>query len=187
MKVGRCQFMVKSRVPIRRLIRVVKMMRRDLLERVFNLALREICYFSIYRGIHAIPLLSSVDFVRTDTDEILKRELDWVNPRAHYFDNLSQALMAFVMRTKFKIDRRLFNYSALVRSGQMPREEVLQRVTEVYSIEDPKFIDLCIKRLGLTRKQFDEILESPVKTFRDYPSSYPSSKSSVLLFTLLPS
>ena len=56
-----------------------------------------------------------------------------------------QSLLQQLQRVKFNMDRRLINYSALVRSGQMDRETALERTREVYSLEDPKIIDLCIK------------------------------------------
>ena len=37
-------------------------------------------------------------------------------------------------------------------------------------MEDQKVIDLCIKRLGLTQEEFEEIVSRPPKTFRDYPN-----------------
>jgi hypothetical protein len=80
--------------------------------------------------------------------------------------------MSYVNRVKFNIDRRLFNYSALVRSGQMTRHEALERVKEVYVIEDPKVMNLCIKRLGITQEEFEEIMKLPAKTFRNYPNNY---------------
>ncbi|MFN9799261.1 MAG: N-acetyl sugar amidotransferase [Bacteroidota bacterium] len=138
----------------------------------FNLGIREMFYYSIVRGIRTIPLLYYHPYVRKDVDALLEAELDWKNPGAHYFDDLYQALMTNLYRTKFGIDRRLFNYSALVRSGQMPREEALERIKSTYSIEDPKVIDLCIKRLGLTREHYDSIVSAPPKSFRDYPNSY---------------
>jgi hypothetical protein len=45
-------------------------------------------------------------------------------------------------------------------------------VKTTYAIEDPKIIDLCIKRLGLTREEFDSYVGAPAKTFRDYPNNY---------------
>ncbi len=138
----------------------------------FNLGVKEMFYYSIVRGIRTVPLLYVHDYVRKDVDVLLERELKWKNPGAHYFDDLYQSLMAYINRTKFNIDRRLFNYSALVRSGQMPREEALERVKTTYAIEDAKIIDLCIKRLGLTREEFDSYVNAPAKTFRDYPNNY---------------
>lgn len=138
----------------------------------FHLDLKEMFYYAFIRRIKTVTLLYHVDYVRADVDQLLERELDWVNPGAHYFDDLYQSVIYYLNRTKFNIDRRLFNYSALVRSGQMPREVALERVRHVNKIEDQKVIDLCIKRLGLTRQEFDEIVATPPKTFRAYPNNY---------------
>jgi hypothetical protein len=54
----------------------------------------------------------------------------------------------------------------------MPREEALERVKTPYVIEDPKIIDLCIKRLGITHEEFEKYAAAPPKTFRDYPNNY---------------
>lgn len=138
----------------------------------FNLTTRHMFYYTIYKQIKTIPLLYYFNYVRSEAEKVIKSELDWVYPGAHYYDDLYQSLMAYVMRTKFNIDRRKYNYSALIRSGQMTRQEGLDRIKEVYVIEDPKVIDLCIKRLGITKAQFEEYMKLPPKTFRDYKTSY---------------
>jgi hypothetical protein len=124
------------------------------------------------KGIKVFHPLYHFDYVRTEADEILKNELSWTNPGAHYYDDLYQSLVFYVHRTKFNVDKRRFNYSGLIRSNQMTRETALKRLSDTYSIEDPKVIDLCIKRLGITRKDLDEYLSYPVKSFRDYDTSY---------------
>jgi N-acetyl sugar amidotransferase len=138
----------------------------------FNLDIFHMFYYTVFKGIKTIPLLYYYDYIRSEAEKPIKEDLDWVYPGAHYFDDLYQALMQRVYREKFNIDRRKINYSALVRSGQMRREEALERVKEIYVIEDPKVIDLCIKRLGLTKEEFENILKLPPKTFRDYPNHY---------------
>src|SRR5262249_15845355 len=138
----------------------------------FRLGARELFYYLIVRGIRTVPLLYYEDYVRSDVDELLKRELDWVYPGAHYFDDLYQSLLHHLQRVKFNIDRRKFNYSALIRSGQMDRDAALAQTKEIYALEDPSIIGLCIKRLGLTQAQFEEIVAAAAKTFRDYPSDY---------------
>ena len=138
----------------------------------FNLGLREMFYYAVLRGIKTVPILYYTDYIRQDVDEVLEEKLKWQNPGAHYYDDLYQSIMTYVLRTKFNINRRLFNYSALVRSGQMEREAALGKSKEVYSIEDPKVITLCIKRLGLTEKEFRSYLDQPPKSFRDYKNSY---------------
>ncbi|MBF0522811.1 MAG: N-acetyl sugar amidotransferase [Candidatus Omnitrophica bacterium] len=138
----------------------------------FNLCFKEMFYYTVMRGIKTIPLLYYENYVRSAADKIIAQELDWVYPGAHYFDDLYQSLMTYVMREKFNIDRRKYNYAALVRSGQMPKAEALDHLKERYVIEDPKVIGLCIKRLGLTQEQFDAYMKLPPKTFRDYKTSY---------------
>ncbi len=54
----------------------------------------------------------------------------------------------------------------------MSRETALKRLSAVYEIEDPKVIDLCIKRLGLTHKEFEDFMAIPPRTFLEYPNSY---------------
>ena len=138
----------------------------------FNLGLREMFYYAFVRRIKTVTLLYHLDYVRSEVDEIIGNELAWQNPGAHYFDDLYQSLIYYLNRTKFNIDRRLFNYSALVRAGQMSRDEALERVSHVNPIEDAAVIALCIKRLGLTRGEFDALVAAAPKTFHDYPNSY---------------
>jgi len=138
----------------------------------FTLGIKELFYYTVVKGIKTIPLLYYHDYVRKDVDQLLEKELGWVNTGAHYFDDLYQAFITYVIRVKFNRDRRLINYSALIRSRQMSRVEGIKRVKEIYSIEDPKIIDLCIKRLGITHDEFDTYMKLPNKYFTDYSTSY---------------
>ncbi|MDP3732112.1 MAG: N-acetyl sugar amidotransferase, partial [Candidatus Omnitrophota bacterium] len=151
----------------------------------FNLNIYHIFYYTVLKQIKTIPLFYHINYVRRDVDEILRKELDWVYPGAHFFDDLYQSLMTYIYRIKFKSDRRKAHYSALIRSGQMSREEALERIKEIYVIEDPKVIDLCIKRLGITRQEFDGYLRGPPKTFRDYPTDYAYIRSMRFIIKIL--
>ncbi|MFN8297501.1 MAG: N-acetyl sugar amidotransferase [Chitinophagales bacterium] len=139
----------------------------------FNLGIREMFYYTAVRGIKTILPFYNFPYNRKEATELIKRELGWVYPGAHYYDDLYHSLIKYVHRVKFHIDMNMNSDSALVRSGQMPREEALARAHSVYAIEDPKVIELCIKRLGLTQDEFDSYMQLPPKTFRDYPTSYP--------------
>lgn len=122
-------------------------------------------YYTVINRILTIPFLYYIDYVRKDVDVFLKEELGWEDPGAHYFDDLYQALMTNVLRLKFGINRRLFNYSALVRSGQLSRDKALENAASPYEIEDPKIIDLCVKRLGITKAEFEGLISQPPKYF----------------------
>jgi N-acetyl sugar amidotransferase len=138
----------------------------------FNLGVKEMAYYTFYKGIHTYTPLYYWDYIRPEAQKIIETELEWVYPGAHYFDDLYHSLIKYVHRVKFNIDMNMNSDAALVRSGFLSREEGIKRAHGVYQIEDPKVIDLCIKRLGITRADFDSWMALPPKTFLDYKTMY---------------
>lgn len=151
----------------------------------FNLDLHHMFYYAVLKRIKTITPLYYHNYERQKVDKLLADELNWVNTGAHYYDDLYQSLMFYYERVKYNVDRRKYNYSALIRSGQLSRDVALKRVKEPYVIEDPKVIDLCIKRLGLPRDDFERLLKMPPKTFRDFPNRYGLMKTAKPLVRLL--
>ena len=142
----------------------------------FNLGVKELFYYTVIKGIKSYTPFYYTDYVREEAEKIIKEELDWEYPGAHYFDDLYHSLIKYVTRKKFKFDLNLNSDAALVRSGQMSRKKALKRAHSIYKIEDPEIINLCIKRLGITRDEFEEYMEIPPKRFYDYRTSYPYLK-----------
>ena len=70
---------------------------------------------------------------------------------------------------------RLIEYAALVRSGQMSRQEALDVLKNPPYDETQleRDVDYVIKKLGLSREEFDQIYRRPPKSFLDYPTYYP--------------
>ena len=138
----------------------------------FNFTYKELFYYSFVKGIKTFTPFYYWDYVRIDAEEIIKSELNWVYPGAHYFDDLYHSMIKYVHRIKFNIDLNMNSDAALVRSGQMEREQAIERAHSIYKIEDERIIDLCVKRLALSKEQFDSYLALPPKTFLDYKTSY---------------
>jgi len=136
----------------------------------FHLNWQHLIYYMVVKRISVATPFYYLDYVRSDVDKILDAEMEWVNPGAHYFDDLFQALLTYVLRRKFGIDRRKFNYAALVRSGQMSKHEAIEKIKNPQNIEDPKIIDLCLKRLEITREDLENFLQMKPKKFSDYPN-----------------
>ncbi len=138
----------------------------------YNLGIREMFFYSVLHGIKVFSPLYYYPYIRNEAGTILEKELGWVYPGAHYFDDLYWSLITYIHRTKFNIDFRLIEYSALIRSGLLKRDEAIEKVKKIYQLEDPKVISLCIKRLGVTQDDFDSWMKLPPKNWWDYPSSY---------------
>jgi len=138
----------------------------------FNLGIKELFYYTVIKRIKMFFPLYYVDYNREEAESIIKKELDWKYPGAHYFDDLYHSLIAYVHRVKFNINLNMNSDAALVRTGQMSREKAIKRAQSIYHIEDPKVIDLCIERLGLKKEEFEAYMKLPAKTFRDYKTSW---------------
>jgi len=139
----------------------------------FNFGIKELFYYSIIKNIKTYTPFYYYPYIRKDGQTIIEKELDWVYPGAHYFDDLYHSLIKYIHRVKFNIDMNMNSDSGMVRSGQLERSVALERKHGIYAIEDPKVIELCIKRLALSKEEFDSYMKLPVKTFRDYKTSYP--------------
>lgn len=139
----------------------------------YHLGVWQLFYYSVIKGIQLHAPLYYENYIRKEAEKIITKELKWVYPGAHYFDDLYWSLITYVHRVKFNIDFRLNSYSALIRDGQMDREYALEAVKKPYIMEDSKVIDLCLKRLQVERKDFEAWLRLPPKTFKDYNTAYP--------------
>lgn len=138
----------------------------------YNLGVKEMFFYTVINRIRVHSPLYNYTYDKSGVGELLQKELDWQYPGAHYFDDLYWSLITYIHRTKFNINFRLIEYSALLRSGQLTREQALEKANKPYKIEDPKIISLCIKRLGITQDDFDRYLALAPQNWWNYPNSY---------------
>lgn len=138
----------------------------------FNLGVKELFYYSLIKGIRTYTPLYNWDYDRPKAQEIIEQELEWIYPGAHYFDDLYHSLIKYVHRVKFNIDMNMNSDAALVRSGYLSRDVALNRAHSIYKIEDPKVIEQCTQRLGITKEELEGYLALPPKTFMDYRTMY---------------
>ena len=112
-----------------------------------------------------------IDYRKKDVDKILDEELEWEYYGGHHHENLyTQFFQSYYLPKKFDIDKRKTELSALVRSGQISREEGLRRNSNSDYAYDRKAVEYAINKLGLTEKEFNEIMNAPLKSHNDYPS-----------------
>jgi hypothetical protein len=103
----------------------------------------------------------------------LTQELGWKYYGGHHLENrITTFFHTYFMPRRFGVDERMVECSALIRSGQMEREEgfsVLQQPPDF----DPELIAMVKKRLGITDDEFEYFMTMPKKSFRDYRTYKP--------------
>jgi hypothetical protein len=121
---------------------------------------------NIYRK--RIRLLYYMDYRKEDVKKFLTNRFGWKWYGGHHFENeYTKFVKGYLLPQKFHIDKRYVEFSALIRSGQKEREEALEEI-KVLPVMDNEFINYVLKRLNMSRDEFDKIMVLPVKSYKDY-------------------
>jgi N-acetyl sugar amidotransferase len=141
------------------------------------MSLSELLYYTFIKRIRMIDVPEFIEYNQAVVDDVLKNKLGWNYYGGHHHENVfTEFFQSFYLPKKFDIDKRKLEYSALVRSGQMKREDALNEVQHPYSY-NPEIIDYTLSKMGLSKEKFQEIMDAPRKSFKDYPTYYPIIKA----------
>ena len=128
------------------------------------------------RGIRVFRILNSVHYDKQRAAERMAEEVGWQDYQGKHFESVfTRFFQAYYLPTKFGFDKRCVHLSTLVCAGQLTREQALESMDgDPYPSEEMKQADLeeVCKKLGLTRSELEEIMFSPRKSHRDYPSNH---------------
>lgn len=135
-----------------------------------NLTLWRFLRWTALRGLKKVRPLYYMHYHKRDAMELLTRDLGWEWYGGHHLENRFTAFYhSYFMPCRFGIDARTLGYSALVRSGQMPREEGLALLAEPPQY-DPELVEMVKKRLGLPDEEFERLMTLPRRTYREFPT-----------------
>jgi N-acetyl sugar amidotransferase len=133
-----------------------------------NMPLSSFLKWAAWKNIRRIRPLYYVDYDKEKTKTFLSQELGWEWYGGHHLENRFTAFFhSYFLPRRFGIDGRKLGYSALIRSGQMSREEGIELIATPQDC-DPEVIRLVMKRLGFSEEEFDRVMNLPRKTYLDY-------------------
>jgi len=124
--------------------------------------------WSIINGIKKVRPLYYLNYNKEEIKKFLSENLGWQWYGGHHMENRTAYFTNnYYLPKKFGIDLRYCEYSALIRSGRMTRDDALIQIKEPKPI-DPEILAEIKKRLDFTDEEFDEVMARPPKTYRDY-------------------
>jgi N-acetyl sugar amidotransferase len=141
-----------------------------------NLTMFDFIFYSVIKKIRILRPLNFLDYHKSKAREVLERELGWKYYGGHHYESIyTRFVYSFLLPQKFNINKKIITNSALVRSGELTRQQALDDLKQDPYPEDKvgEDVEYVIKKLGLTPNEFEEIMSLPPKNFRDYPSYYP--------------
>ena len=141
--------------------------------REFNrICLSHLFYYMVVKRIKTVQLPLYMAYRGEDIRATLERELGWKYGGRHHFDCAFKPFLSYIHEAKFGIDLRKIPLSALVRSGEMTREQALAGLREVSSRDGEAAVEYCRARLGVTVGELEAILRNRPKNFLDYRNYY---------------
>ncbi|MGH2358608.1 MAG: N-acetyl sugar amidotransferase [Candidatus Limnocylindria bacterium] len=135
-----------------------------------NLTMYRFLRWAAWRGIKRIRPLYWIDYNKADAKAYLSRELNWTWYGGHHLENRFTAFFhTYWLPTRYGIDARLLGHAALVRSGQLDREQALAELAQPHAA-DPEIVGLVRKRLRFSDEEFDAVMRAPLKHYSDFPT-----------------
>jgi N-acetyl sugar amidotransferase len=130
--------------------------------------------YGFFHKIQSLKPLFYVDFNARNAFNELNRVCGYkAYGNKHCESTLTKFLQEYYLPVKFKIDKRKSHYSSMIVSGQMTREEALQKLSEPLYDENLiwKDIDFVINEIGITRDEFNKIMAEPPRQHSEYATS----------------
>lgn len=133
-----------------------------------NLWLTDFLRFAAVRNIRRIRPLYYIDYQKDEAKRFLSENLNWTWYGGHHLENRWAAFVhTYYWPKRFGIDGRLLGHAALVRSGQLNRDDALAMLAEPPPILED-VLELVKKRLALSEAEFAAIMTAPRRTYADF-------------------
>jgi hypothetical protein len=112
-----------------------------------------------------------IPYLKVDAEKLLMDKFGWEPfQHKHHESRFTRFYEDFWLPRKFGFEKRRAHFSSLILTGQMTREEALERISRPELPEEflQKEFDYVADKLDLTRAELQAIFDHENKTFHDY-------------------
>jgi hypothetical protein len=144
---------------------------------LINYPLTSILWHKIYlpyvSGIKAVRPLNYVPYIKQDAMQLLIDKFGWQPyPQKHFESRFTRFYESYWLPKRFGYDVRRVQYSSLILTGQMTRQEALEKLKQSSYDESTIAYDLgyVANKLRISVTELNSYLDLPKRTYRDYKS-----------------
>lgn len=128
-------------------------------------------YLRYFKGVKVIKPLNFLDYSKEIAIKTLQDEYGWkAYPQKHFESRFTRFYESYWLPTRFGFDTRRVQYSSLILTGQMKREDAIECLK--YPAYDPNTIDddfeFVANKLGITTDELRRYHDLPKKSYKDY-------------------
>lgn len=145
-------------------------------------------YYAYLKGMKRVAPLDLINYEKHEAEKELKEKFGWEKYENKHYENIfTRFFEGYYLTHKFGYDKRKCYFSNLILTGQMTRDEALRKLAE--SPYDEKIIqedmEYIAKKLGITKKEFEDIINGENKSYKDYKNSLGAIEFSIKIAKLL--
>ena len=133
-------------------------------------------YYRFVKGVRVVKPLNYIPYVKREAMQLLVDRFGWQTyGQKHFESRFTKFFEAYWLPTKFGYDKRRVQYSSLIVTKQMSREEALDLVSRSPYDESAVAEDFAYiaTKLGISVADLRGLLNGPNKSYRDYKSRMP--------------
>jgi N-acetyl sugar amidotransferase len=145
-------------------------------------------YYRYVRGVRVVKPLNDVPYVKEDAMQLLVDRFGWQRyAHKHYESRFTRFYEGFWLPTKFGYDKRRAHFSSLILTGQMTRDEALQKIAQpAYDDETIAHdFEYVATKLDIGVDALRALLRGPNRSYRDYRNSMPMIDAGTRVLRLL--
>lgn len=144
---------------------------RKLKDYPFSPILYHKVYLRYLRGVRVVKPLNQLPYTKQTAIETLSQNYGWRSyPQKHFESRFTKFFESYWLPTRFGYDTRKVQYSSLILTGQMNREDALEKLkSPAYNpdtIADE--FEYVASKLRITAEELTQYHEMPLKSHRDY-------------------
>jgi N-acetyl sugar amidotransferase len=144
---------------------------RPLKDYPFSSILFHKVYLRYIRGLQVVKPLNLLPYTKELAINTLSSIYGWkAYPQKHFESRFTKFYEGYWLPTRFGFDTRRVQYSSLILTGQMTREEALQKLKS--PAYDPATIDeefeYIATKLGISVEELRHYHSMPLKSYKDY-------------------
>lgn len=131
-------------------------------------------YYRYVKGIRVVKPLNHVPYRKEEAMQELVDKFGWQKyAHKHYESRFTRFYEGYWLPTKFGYDKRRAHFSSLILTGQMAREEALDKISRLaYDPDDLRQdFEYIATKLDLTVQELQAIMDGPNKTYKDYANA----------------
>jgi N-acetyl sugar amidotransferase len=135
--------------------------------------LRHKIYLPYVKGIRVIRPLNYFRYNKKEAMATLQTEFGWQPyPQKHFESRFTRFYEGYWLPERFGFDTRKVQFSSLILTDQMSREEALDELSRpsLDEIEAKQEFAYVAKKLDISEAELQQYFDSPKRTHRDYKS-----------------